>query len=480
MPKESLRISHGELSGPPWPAPQMCRVNIPLPKGWEKELQLPAEALDAQTGKLICFYEADWASIAPGERKRLFPRPDSVRIQLPMEFFSHQLMSLDLSDVYAVLEFVSEWGVVLAPILSSKKRFIACRLHNAKEGCLYSALFPASSRSRNEEKRFLEEALFSIKVAWSAEHGDLFPSLVPAVTASEYARRSFCSFKGAASGGIVSYIEVAQTISLLRNSVRLVIASDAARGSASQIYQEIIELDDCKPLEGILDDEKRSLEERKRLFFNAFEFELDDALHFTSLSLSSSGTLDVWHSIRHANKEAGLKYHFIDFSPTPLDIEAVWSQINPRYVDDPFYEGSLLEAICAQLVNTCNDTESWKRCGNKSCGRWFKYKQPSAASDNKQERKRAGIYCSDKCSNDWRNHQYSVENKIISDGVKAGHDDGRIIAKLEMTSEFYDVIPRGIPATPKQAAERKKAETEYQRVRARWQKKIEQTRKKQG
>lgn len=131
-------------------------------------------------------------------------------------------------------------------------------------------------------------------------------------------------------------------------------------------------------------------------------------------------------------------------------------------------------------MNTCNDTESWKRCGNKTCGRWFKYKQPSAASDNKQERKRAGIYCSDKCSNDWRNHQYSVENRIISGGVKAGHDDEGIIAKLEMTSEFYDVIPRGIPATPKQAAERRKAEAEYQRVKARWQKKIEQARKKQG
>lgn len=101
-----------------------------------------------------------------------------------------------------------------------------------------------------------------------------------------------------------AYIEVAQTISLLRNSVRLVIASDAARGSASQIHQEIIELDGYKPLEGILDDEKRCLEERKHLFFNAFEFELNDALHFTSLALSSSGTLDVWHSIRHADKEA--------------------------------------------------------------------------------------------------------------------------------------------------------------------------------
>ena len=133
MPKETLRISHGELSIPPWPVPLFGRVDIPVPDGFTDAAPLPDAAYDADSGKLICLVEFDWEAVlsdSASEGVVRFPHPSIMRDDLPVEFFSHQLFDLDLADVDEVVGFCGKWGAVLAPAFSSKQRFIASRLHN--------------------------------------------------------------------------------------------------------------------------------------------------------------------------------------------------------------------------------------------------------------------------------------------------------------------------------------------------------------
>ena len=493
MPKETLRISHGELSIPPWPAPLFGRVDIPVPEGFASAVTLPEAAFDAESGKLICLVEFDWEAVnnalIPGSGVR-FPKPGLMRDGLPVEFFSHQLFDLDLGDVGAVVDFCGRWGAVLAPAFSSKQRFIASRLHNKhlEEGdrFRYESSFPVATPIHDGSTldECLEAARQSLLAGAAINHGGLLEDLAPAVLASEYARKAFCRDKTSATGGIVSYAEVVRTLFSLRNAVRLVISADASKGSLNGLAERLASGDSgyerAFALEDILTYQDYDPDTCRRLVGNVVEPDLEQATFFVSLCLSSSGCLQVWHpERRRAPIRGGYEYAFVDLEPSPLDIEAVWDKINPRYKADPFYEGSLLEGICIQLVNTCNDSELWKRCGNRMCRRPFKYKQPSEAAHGKQERKRAGLYCSDKCSNDWRNHLYAVENRIINGGVEAGKSDGDIVSDLELAEEFYDAVPAVSQAgTPKQAQDLKKKRAEYERIKTRWLKKIEKARER--
>ena len=491
MPKETLRISHGELSIPPWPVPLFGRVDIPVPDGFSDAAPLPDAAYDADSGKLICLVEFDWEAVlsdSASEGVVRFPHPSIMRDDLPVEFFSHQLFDLDLADVDEVVGFCGKWGAVLAPAFSSKQRFIASRLHNkhlAEDDRLrYENTFPTTVQIKGNSslEACLEAASQSLLSGTATNHEGLLDGFMPAVLASEYARRAFCRDKTTATGGIVSYIEVVYTLLSLQNAVKMIIATDASKGSIRGLAERLLsdESDSgwARVVEATLSAPEIDSEMRKRLAANIIEPDLEQATSFVSLCLSSSGCLNVWHPERlRTPLRSGYEYAFVSLEPLPNDIEAVWDRINPRYKFDPFYEGSLLEGICVQLVNTCNDSELWKCCGNKMCGRPFKYKQPSEASSSKQERKRAGLYCSDKCSNDWRNHIYAVENKIISNGVKVEKNTGDIIAELELTDEFYDVVPTGAqPGTPKQAQDQKKQQAEYERIKSRWLKKIEKAR----
>lgn len=493
MPKETLRISHGELSIPPWPVPLFGRIDIPVPEAFADAAPLPEPAFDAGSGKLICLVEFDWEAVLSDSASKSaarFPHPNIMRDGLPVEFFSHQLFDLDLTDIDEVVEFCGKWGAVLAPTFSSKQRFIASRLHNkhlAKGDRLrYENTFPTTVpiHGNSSLEACLNAASQSLLAGTATNHEGLLDGLTPAVLASEYARRAFCRDKTAAMGGIVSCIEVVYTLLSLQNAVKMVIAADAAKGGVSGLAERLLsdEADNgwARAVKATLSAPETSLDVRKRLTANIIEPDLEQATSFVSLCLSSSGCLNVWHPERlRAPLRSGYEYAFVSLEPLPNDIESVWDNINPRYKLDPFYEGSLLEGICVQLVNTCNDSELWKCCGNKMCGRPFKYKQPSEASSSKQERKRAGLYCSDKCSNDWRNHIYAVENKIISNGVEAEKSTGDIIAELELTDEFYDVVPTGAqPGTPKQAQDQKKQQAEYERIKSRWLKKIEKARKR--
>ena len=408
-----------------------------------------------------------------------------MRDGLPVEFFSHQLFDLNLADVDEVVDFCGKWGAVLAPTFSSKQRFITSRLHNkhlAKDDRLrYESAFPTTVQIKGDSslEACLEAAMQSLLAGIATNHEGMQDGFMPAVLASEYARRTFCREKTAATGGIVSYIEVVYTLLSLQNAVKMIIATDASKGSVHGLAERLLsdEPDSgwARVVEATLSAPEVDPDVRKRLTANIIEPDLEQATSFVSLCLSSSGCLNVWHPERlRAPLRSDYEYAFVSLEPLPNDIEAVWDKINPQYKFDPFYEGSLLEGICVQLVNTCNDSELWKCCGNKMCGRPFKYKQPSEASSNKQERKRAGLYCSDKCSNDWRNHLYAIENKIISSGVAAGKSASDIIAELELTDEFYDIVPTGTqPGTPKQAQDQKKRQAEYERIKARWLKKIE-------
>ena len=491
MPKETLRLSHGELSIPPWPVPLFGRVDIPVPDGFKETVTLPDVAYDSDTGKLICLVEFDWEAIQngliPGCGIR-FPKPSIMRNDLPVEFFSHQLFDLDLFDIDAVVEFCGRWGAVFAPTFSSKQRFIASRLHNKhlakKDRFRYGNVFPTATTISNNSslEKCLKAATESLLAGTATNHEGLVDDLTPTVVASEYARRAFCRDKTAATGGIVSYIEIARTLLALREAVQVVIAADASKGSINGLAERLLNGETgykwARTLENAMSAPRLDPETRRRLIGNLVEPDLEQATFFVSLCLASSGCLNVWHPKRlRSPLRSGYEYAFISMEPSPNDIESVWDSINPRYKFDPFYEGSLLEGICVQLVNTCNDSELWKCCDNKMCGRPFKYKQPSEASSSKQERKRAGLYCSDKCSNDWRNHLYAVENKIISQGIEAGKSAGDIIAELELIDEFYDVVPTGAqPGTPKQAQEQKKQQVEYERIKSRWLKKIEKAR----
>ena len=107
MPKETLRISHGELSIPPWPVPLFGRVDIPVPDGFTDAAPLPDAAFAADSGRLICLVEFDWEAIlsdSASEDVTRFPHPGIMRDGLPVEFFSHQLFDLDLADVDAVVD----------------------------------------------------------------------------------------------------------------------------------------------------------------------------------------------------------------------------------------------------------------------------------------------------------------------------------------------------------------------------------------
>ena len=491
MPKETLRISHGELSIPPWPVPLFGRVDIPVPEGFCEMAPLPDAAFDADSGKLICLVEFDWEAVlsdSASEGVARFPHPGIMRDGLPVEFFSHQLFDLDLADVDAVVDFCGKWGAVLAPTFSSKQRFIASRLHNKHlaEGdrLRYENAFPTTIHIKDSSslETCLEAASLSLLSGTAINHESLLDGFKPTVLASEYARRVFCRDKTAATGGIVSYIEVVYTLLNLQNAVKMIIATDASRGSVYGLVERLLSDESnsgwARVVEATLSTPEIDPDMRKRLTANIIEPDLEQATSFVSLCLSSSGCLNVWHPERlRAPLRSGYEYAFVSLDPLPNDIEAVWDRINPRYRLDPFYEGSLLEGICVQLVNTCNDSELWKCCGNRMCGRPFKYKQPSEASSNKQERKRAGLYCSDKCSNDWRNRLYAVENKIISNGVAAGKTASDIIAEPELTDEFYDIVPTGVqPGIPKQAQDQKKQQAEYERIKSRWLKKIEKAR----
>ena len=487
MPKETIRINHGELSIPPWPAPPIGRVDIPVPEKLASIAPLPEAAFDAESDKLICLVEFEWESmlngLLPGSETR-FPKPEIMRDDLPVEFFSHQLFDLDLTDVAEVVDFCSKWGVLLAPTFSSKQRFIASRLHNrnlAEDDRLrYGNVFPARTaiKSDSPNEDCLEAAIESLLAGTATSHEAMLDGLTSAVLASEYARRAFCRDKTAATGGIVSYIEVVFTLMELQDAVGMIIAADASKGSINGLAERLLNGDSEyeweSALESVLSASKQNPTLRRHLLGNIVEPDLEQATLFVSLCLSTSGSLQVWRpERRRAPKQSSIEYAYVDMDPSSSDIEAVWDKINPRYRLDPFYEGSLIEGICVQLVNTCNDSELWKCCGNKMCGRPFKYKQPSETSSSKQERKRAGLYCSDKCSNDWRNHLYAAENKIINAGVQAGKSDGDIIAELEMTEEFYDSVPSGAQAgTPKQARDLKKKRAEHERIKARWLKKI--------
>ena len=97
MPKETLKISHGELSIPPWPVPLFGRVDIPVPDGFTDAAPLPDAAFAADSGKLICLVEFDWEAIlsdSASEDVTRFPHPGKKIIEVRPQQLLRRLVFL--------------------------------------------------------------------------------------------------------------------------------------------------------------------------------------------------------------------------------------------------------------------------------------------------------------------------------------------------------------------------------------------------
>lgn len=416
-------------------SPVALRANAPKEGGWPGWRVYPTVfgVMRGRFGTIPFFVEVARPDLLPSARRlvgnvqkalrgattvEVYLHPPTInkgiseRSGLPLEFFCHELLPQLPSDGprpkyqeperypavdslaplslegHNALRLANTWGLLHAPVLSSRESMLMMRNRSADTGigALVTKLF---RRRRTFEAlvRTYEQQAWSFvgQENWgSYSDRDLWPSIGRAVGTSEFVRQELCGCGDAFSwaGGAISAEEAGLSYALALETTGFFTAVDAAEGDGD-LYRRIMGLYESltSPDRGI------RVSPLMRRLGTALSGRDDLALPMGDSSLSIM-VRDLAEDLQRYLNECLWPLRGSD----PLDVVCSdGGGGEPDVVPDGSF--GLSEALFIQFYNELADGNGWQQC--QHCGRWFKYQRTNSRSVYLTANKRSGTqFCS--------------------------------------------------------------------------------------